>query len=177
MARIFSVFVAGWLMAASALSAQAATYTVREVEVRAQPALVIRSAVPPSEVAQTLGSSIPKVLKFVEARGGSLAGPPITRYLSQSSELFEIEVGFPLTSPLAGEGEIVAIELPGGKAALTNHFGSYQRLGEGHRAIIEWVMANQKSIAGPPWEVYLSDPSSTPEEELVTRIFYPIAGN
>jgi effector-binding domain-containing protein len=60
---------------------------------------------------------------------------------------------------------------------MTNHFGSYQGLGDGHRAIIEWVMANQKSIAGPPWEVYLSDPSSTPEEELVTRIFYPLVTN
>ena len=70
----------------------------------------------------------------------------------------------------AGEGRVVASELPGGEVATAVHRGDYARLGATHDAVREFAVAHGRELAGPRWEIYghwREDPS-----ELETEIFW-----
>ena len=43
---------------------------------------------------------------------------------------------------------------PSGLAAMTTHHGDYGRMGEANAAILAWCKANNRTLAGPSWEVY-----------------------
>jgi effector-binding domain-containing protein len=66
-------------------------------------------------------------------------------------------------------------EIPGGTVATTMHKGHYSAIGETYRAVEGWIAANGRRPAGPPREVYLNDPRSVPERDLLTEIDWPIA--
>jgi effector-binding domain-containing protein len=54
------------------------------------------------------------------------------------------------------------------------HVGSHTTLEETHATIIAFITAHRLEAYGRNWEVFVSDPGSTPEEELVTEVFYPV---
>jgi len=54
------------------------------------------------------------------------------------------------------------------------HRGPYQGLWDTHAKIDAYVAAHGLEKVDRIWEVWVSDPGETPEEELVTHIFVPI---
>ncbi len=82
----------------------------------------------------------------------------------------EVEVGVLAAARFAGEGRVVASELPGGEVATAVHRGDYARLGATHAAVRKFAVAHGRELAGPRWEIYghwREDPS-----ELETEIFW-----
>jgi len=68
-------------------------------------------------------------------------------------------------------------EIPGGSYLTVDHVGSYETLGETWMAAFAWAkIAGVEFGTGPCGEHYVSDPETTPENELVTKIFIPVAG-
>lgn len=65
-------------------------------------------------------------------------------------------------------------ELPGGRAVRAVHAGPYDALAGTWNRVEAYIALRGLETAGSPWEVYLGDPGSTPEEELVTHIFWPV---
>lgn len=102
------------------------------------------------------------------------AGPAFTRYHGIDEQI-DLEVGFPVVEPVAGEGEIEAGELPGGAVIKTVHRGAYEGLMEAGDALDRWLRENDREARGPNWEVYpvhagtADDPS-----ELETDVVKPI---
>jgi effector-binding domain-containing protein len=82
----------------------------------------------------------------------------------------DIDFGVQVRRSFERSGEIVPAETPGGKVAAAVHVGPYERLGETHQAIHEWVAANKISFAGKSWEIY-GDWTDDPTK-LETRIEY-----
>ena len=149
--------------------------TVTRKELQPTTALVIRRKCTASEIAQTLGEILPRVWAWSQQHGVALAGPPFTRYLKAGPGLLSIEGGLPIAAPSQGDGDIVATELPGGPAAVAIHEGGYDTLGETHAAVERWLDANQLEAAGPPWEIYVTDPGTTPEQkDWRTEVVYPV---
>jgi AraC family transcriptional regulator len=141
-----------------------------------QPALIIRRKIKVSDIAATLGEILPKVFAFAQQRGVPLAGPPMARYVEMSRGTFTIEGGFAIATPAAGDGEIEAIELPGGPAAVAIHAGPYDRLEDTHAAIASWIDAQKLTAAGGPWETYITDPADKPDpKDWQTEVVHPLA--
>lgn len=65
-------------------------------------------------------------------------------------------------------------ELPGGEMAKVVHQGPYDAADPAYHRLFAWLAENARQIAGPTREVYVSDPRSTPPEELITEIYVPI---
>jgi AraC family transcriptional regulator len=87
-----------------------------------------------------------------------------------------IECGVPLAMPGAGDGDIVAGELPGGPVASTVHAGPYEQLGETYRALERWMVEQGLRPAGAPWESYVTDPAEHPDPaDWRTLVHWPIA--
>ncbi len=60
------------------------------------------------------------------------------------------------------------------EVARTMHKGSFDQVGAVYSALVEWIMEKGYEIAGPPEEVYLTDPAYTPAEALLTEARFPI---
>jgi AraC family transcriptional regulator len=149
--------------------------TVSRKDLQPAAALVIRRKCTSTEIAKTLGDILPRIWAWAQQHGVALAGPPFTRYLKAGPGLLSIEAGLPIATPSQGEDDIVATELPGGPAAVAIHAGNYDTLGETHAAVERWLDANQLEAAGPPWEIYVTDPGTTPDpKDWRTEVVYPL---
>lgn len=78
--------------------------------------------------------------------------------------------GVQVTRSFEPGDEVECVSTPEGDAATTLHCGPYDRLGEAHRAVHEWIVKNGERMGGWSWEVYgdwNSDPAS-----LETEVIY-----
>jgi effector-binding domain-containing protein len=92
------------------------------------------------------------------ARTGAIAidGQNIFVYRSVpgSADQVDVEFGVGVKAPFEGLWPVEYCTLPVGEVATTTHWGDYARLGAAHEAVIAWCRAQNRSLAGPRWEVY-----------------------
>ena len=86
----------------------------------------------------------------------------------------EVELGWPVDRELPGEGRIEGGTLPGGRAACTEHRGTYDTIDRTYAALYEWIGRNGHTPAGPAREVYLTGPEVTDPERILTEVVAPI---
>jgi AraC family transcriptional regulator len=72
--------------------------------------------------------------------------------------------------------EIGVQTVAGGEYAVTTHTGLYNQLGKTYAEFLgQWLPRSGRELANAPcFEVYLTDPGSTPAEELLTDIYAPL---
>jgi effector-binding domain-containing protein len=107
----------------------------------------------------------------------AVAGPPLAVYRGDPDDRFDLEIGFPVSTPVddpiqAGDLQVVGSTLPAGPALAATHLGAYDDLGAA------WGRLAQTPGVTPtgPWiEVYVSDPRTDPAP-LRTDLLLPIAG-
>ena len=150
--------------------------SIERRELMAQPTLFVRLRAARHELAQAIGEGVGKVYTFAQQAGIALAGHPFTRYLSTGPGLLTIEVGFHVSAPAPGGGDVESGELPGGPAIVAVHGGSYEQLGETYAAAERWMENSGVSPADAPWEWYVTDPAAHPDpSDWRTHVFWPIA--
>ena len=111
------------------------------------------------------------------------AGPPFGRYHEFGPEEVDVEVGIPVSAPApnlrplaeAEEGEMAASELPGGRAAITVHRGSYDGLSQTYDQLHDWIHEQGHEEGPAPWESYVDDPSEVDAADLKTEVCWPLA--
>lgn len=151
------------------------TLSIARQTVTAQPALVVRSKAARHELPMVIGEGLGKVFPYALGAGLAIAGRPFARYLTMGPGLLTVEVGMPLASPAPGAEGLEAIVLPGGPAAVAVHAGPYDQLGETYAALERWIETNGLTIAGPPWESYVTDPADHPnQDEWRTEVYWPL---
>ncbi len=96
---------------------------------------------------------------------------PIAIYYSEdfNPASSDIELGWPVA-----EGTKDSRMMEGCRCACGVHKGTYSKLNVSYAGIVEWIEKNGFVISGAPFEVYVSDPENTAEEELITEIYFPI---
>lgn len=141
------------------------------------PFLYMRKQVKPEEVSTALGSMLPPVFQYATEQGYPFAGYPTTRYVSFGPGLITLEAGMPIAGQPQASGEILAGSLVGGNVASIIHQGPYDTLNEAHEALQRWMMENGEESAGPPWEVYITDPGEVPNPaDWQTEVIHPLKG-
>ncbi len=98
-------------------------------------------------------------------------GPPIAIYHcpDYNPEATDVEVGFP-TSVKSDKTRM----LEGGLCVKGVHYGDYSDLHESYMALGKWIEENGYRIARAPYEKYINDPATTPKQDLITEIYFPI---
>lgn len=150
----------------------------REVKVgRREAALVVSKwfAVTLADIGGVMGAAFGEVYGHLEARGGAPDGPPFVIYhgTPASGEPFDIEVCAPVARPVEPLTGWQLQELPAGTFATLLHVGPYDTVGEAYAEIMAWPAEHGYAIAGPPREVYLSEPE-TPPEQIRTIVELPV---
>ncbi len=150
--------------------------SIERRELVAQPVLFVRRQVAQSEIADVLGQCLGMVFGYCQKAGHAVAGQPFTRYPSSGPGLVTLEAGCPLAAAAPGDGEIEAGLLQSGPAAVAVHAGPYDQLKDTYAAVERWIQDEGLAVAGPPWEVYVTDPGDHPNPiDWRTEVYWPIA--
>jgi effector-binding domain-containing protein len=149
-----------------------------DIEVKqlpAQLALCVRARVKMNEVAAGMGTAFATLMRHAGASGARFAGPPFSLYPEMPAEEFTFIVCMPVApGAVAGDG-VELEELPAVQAATLLYKGPYAGMEPSWRRLMEWVGASGRRPGGPLREVYLSDPDTVPESELLTELQVPFA--
>ena len=79
-----------------------------------------------------------------------------------------------LTRRLANSDGIGVLTVPAGRFATVLHKGPYESIPAAYGLLFTWLAQQQIQPAGPPMEVYLSDPTETAEADLITEVRVPL---
>lgn len=152
-----------------------------EIQQRApRPALTIRLHSSIEQISDMLGVALAEVWHAAEAAGCTPEGPPFTRYLSEpdgSAGGMDYEAGVTLLEPApVGHGRAMPAELPGGALAVAWHVGPYDTISETYAALMGWIGEQGRTVAGPMWEVYWTNPDDEPDPaRWRTEVIIPVA--
>jgi DNA-binding transcriptional MerR regulator len=96
-----------------------------------------------------------------------------TEYKEQA---VDAAAAFMLRCRVPESGRVKVHELPAALMAATVHHGSYNTIGEAHKAILAWVEANGYRIVGPDREInlYHTMPIRLDDPSYVTELQYPV---
>lgn len=135
-----------------------------EIETRVlakQDTAVVEAVLHGPELPHWLAAVYHDIATYLERIGVEMAGPPFVRYAFRDATI-DVQAGFPVVTPVAGEGRIVPSSLPAGPVAITTHYGPYDRLVAAYDAIATWLKEHGYEPAGPHWEIYYTDPNAEP---------------
>ena len=137
------------------------------------------SAADPDAVAESLGAAYFRVLTFIDTHGLQPDGAPLSilHRLGGTSMAFDAAIpvrGLDTDTPRAENGVRLG-QTYAGAVVRAQHRGSYATLNTTQRKITAYLAATGLQRNGSPWEAYVTDPANTPEADLVTEIYYPVA--
>ncbi|MEV0283561.1 GyrI-like domain-containing protein [Kribbella sp. NPDC050820] len=145
--------------------------------VPAQHIAVMKATLDREELGSWIPAAFDRVVAYLRAIGIAPRGMPVARYHLLPDHRFDVEVGFPVDAPVAGDEHVEPSVLPGGRVVVAWHIGPYERLGETYEAVDEWLKAQDGVRTGDAWEVYHDPPTDDPQfwRTEVVQPFTPAA--
>jgi effector-binding domain-containing protein len=126
-------------------------YEVLLVQLGPQLTGVVRTQAKQVDLPRVVPQLCGEVWSFFKANQLPRPGRHLALYLDC---VMNIEVGVEISQPFTGDGRVVCSALPTGPAATTVHWGPYNKLGDAHDAVRDWVAKNGHTLAGASWELY-----------------------
>jgi effector-binding domain-containing protein len=127
-------------------------------------------------IGNDIGAGFGSLMQVLGQEGVSISGPPLIVYQDVIDEETggDIEICVPVDSDISGDSDVYGRELEGGTMATTVHRGPYEEIAPAYHTLTGWISEHGYEIAGPPREIYLNDPQTSPPGELLTRVEFPI---
>ena len=161
------------------------TTNLESMEVTLPPTLVVEHhaacSADPAAIAQAVGAAVAKVQGFLTNNAIAAAGPPRIIYSQWSPTGLDFTAAIPIAEvpPKVVDTADVSIKaLPESTALRFVHRGPYREVKQTYDRIEAWLRerggittAADWARYSPMWEEYMNDPTTTPETELVTRIY------
>ena len=137
-----------------------------------------RTSHDPEEIHAAMAAAYGQVTKALQRAKMQPIGPALTvgTEWDEENEVYAFRAGFPVAAApeTAPEGTDVRFGQLGGRAVVLLHVGPYDGLAGAHEALGAYLAAHGLEMAGYPWEEYLNNPMEAAEEELETRVVYPV---
>jgi effector-binding domain-containing protein len=138
--------------------------------------LSIRDTVQQMEMNNVHGKSFTAIRQYMNEFELESNAPLMVIYHFWSKDKIDIEVGLPVNdSTIMGNSRIKLNKIAKTNVVFATHHGAYERLPETYFGINEYMRKNEVVVTGPPWESYVTDPSSEPNPaNWETIIYFPI---
>jgi effector-binding domain-containing protein len=149
------------------------SYRCEMMRLPEHPALTIRKRSAATNLNQCIGEALDAIATYLAGLEEPAAGPPFVAYFNQDMADFELEIGFPVTRPLPGQGDILAGHGPSGRAATCLYVGGWDGLGGAYDELTRRAREKGVETTGLAYEVYLTGPD-TPQPDQQTRIIFPV---
>lgn len=134
---------------------------------------------PAEQAGPKLGELYGKVMKVVTAAGGKQVDAPmaITHEFNEETKFWKFDAAIPVDkADLAApaDGEVKVGQTYGGLAIKAVHKGPYAAMEPTYGKLMAYKAAMGFEDNGNSWEHYVTDPGSTPEDDLITNIYWPV---
>jgi effector-binding domain-containing protein len=128
-----------------------------------------------ADIGPVLSAAFGEVYGHLGVHGGDPDGPPFVIYhgMPVGNEPFDIEICAPVQHAIEPPFGWDLTELPGGTFATLLHVGPYDSVRVSYDTLLAWLESHGLAVAGPPREVYMSEPE-TPPEQIRTVIEFPV---
>lgn len=158
------------------------SYSIDRKDVPSQQALVQRrKATTGPEMSKAIGEALQAVFAYAHSTGAPISGRPFARYLDMGPGPMTFEVGVFVSgdarpSESGAPDGVEAVSISGGQVVATVHHGPYEKLHEAYAALQERMERESLKPAGPPWEVYVTDPTTVENPaKWETEVYWPVA--
>lgn len=154
----------------------------KDITLFEQPELItvaIREKATMEELPEVVGRSYARLYEYLTRNGAEVTFPPYVAYLNidqnKTKEVWDMEIGFPVSKQLAGEGDIYAGKVPASKAVTALHKGSYSTLDDTYSPVYRFIAENgYELLTNTHYDFYMNDPDTVAEEELLTKVVIPV---
>jgi Transcriptional regulator, effector-binding domain/component len=129
-----------------------------------------------TNMAEIMSAGYQKLFAYIAECGGQVVGAPYCKYSNGSEDFmrFDIELGIPIASPISEKDEIHMAKTCEGKAIAAMHKGAYKEIEKTYAPMMQYLAENNLQSTGIYYDYYISDPSNTPESELLTQVVFPL---
>jgi len=149
-------------------------YQITLKQQASQPALSIRKITSISKLPEDIGKSYGMIAMYLQEMGEEPMGAPFTAYYNMDMENLDVEMGFPVSKPIEGRGDIKAGKLPEGRYVEGMYKGPYSKISSAYDAISAWMNEKGLTPTGVVYEYYFNTPGEVPDSELLTKIAFPV---
>ncbi len=133
------------------------------VRTAAQQTAIIHLTIARAEIRNVMGPGRNEVMAAVAAQGIGAAGLWFSHHLRIDPQIFDFEIGVPVTAPVAAIGRVKPGHRPAMTVARTVYHESYEGLGAAWEEFDAWIAANGHTPAADLLERYLVGPESNPD--------------
>jgi len=147
-----------------------------EVTLTAKTIVFVKGSANWDSAFETLVEAFKKINAELAKQNVKPSGPPMTIYTSTDDTGFEFQAGVPVAEAPKGplpEGLAVG-KSPEGKALKFMHRGSYDAMDSTYEAITNHLDERRLEARDLFVEHYVTDPLTTPEDNLVIEVYVPI---
>lgn len=129
-----------------------------------------------SEIQKVFPPAVNELLAAMREQGIEPAGPLFSYHRKMPSEVFDMEIGFPVDDDVKTHGRVVASALPATRVARTIYRGPMEGIGAAWGELKTWVAANGLATQPFIWENYLVGPGDNPDGSTwQTELNWPLA--
>jgi effector-binding domain-containing protein len=128
-----------------------------------QTTAIIRLTIPRAEIRTVMGPGIGELMATLRAQGIAPAGRWFTHHFKMDPEVFDFEIGVPVTAPVVPAGRVTTGHLPAATVARTVYHGPYEGLASAWGELEAWITDHGHTSAPSLWETYVTDPSANPD--------------
>lgn len=145
--------------------------TPRLVELHERLAAVVRIEGTTEDLPRLFHDAFSLTAGVIQSARAAFAGEPFARYESVGERVVA-EAGFPFAGTIEPHGRVSIITLPGGRAVMVRHEGSYDGLAAAWEQGKAFIAAQGLTISSAPWECYLTGPDAPGLP--ITEVFFPV---
>lgn len=151
-------------------------YDIAVEQVSARTVAAVRRATSLETIGEDIGAGFGELMQFIGGGGAMPVGAPFIVYwdIIDEETSGDVELCVPVREGLTGTDRIEVKTLPSETVAWTMHHGPYQEISPAYHTLTGWISEHGHEMTGPPREIYLNDPTTVSEDELLTRVEWPI---
>ncbi len=149
-------------------------YQITLKQNKPQPVLTIRKITSVNKLPEEIGRAYGMIAMYMQEMGEQPKEAPYTAYYNMDMENLDVEMGFPVSKPIEGRGEIKSGEIPEGRYVEGMYQGPYSGLAAAYDAINAWLAEKVLNTPGTAYEYYFNTPGQVPDSELLTKIVFPV---
>lgn len=151
-------------------------YDVQLIDSDPQQIAAVKVRTSLAKIGEDIQSGFGTLVMALGRHGLSPSGAPLLVYHDIIDEETDgdVEIAIPVTGTVEDDSEVYQRELEGGVMASTVHRGPYREIAPAYHTVTAWISEHGHEVAGPPREIYLNDPQTVSEDELLTRVDFPI---
>lgn len=144
-------------------------YKIEELDFPGATYIGVRKTLKVAEMEKFFGSNFGKLFG---AAGDKVAGMPSALYFTwdEANQISDMAAVVPVKEAVPGFDKF---DVPAGKALLINYYGAYDKVGDAHYGMDDYIKEKGYKQKSPVLEEYVTDPTQEPDTaKWLTKIMY-----